>query len=118
MSWTRIRVSRFTRNLHPEDYKPGLPVPGELESADRYENFHIKQNDSGEWVGRNGLVNMWLVDSTLPADTVTVSVSSLDSIDQYSSTGDANTEEAPPPVLGKEKPAARERRNKRKDIQQ
>ena len=65
MSWTKIRVSRYTRNLHPEDHQPGLPQPGPLEDGtNQYEEYHVRQNDAGEWTGRNGTVNQWLVDNT------------------------------------------------------
>ena len=60
-SWQKVRVSKYTRNLHPDDAQPGLPNPGLIESSDRYEEFHVKKNNSDEWVGRTAIVNNWLV---------------------------------------------------------
>lgn len=59
--WQKLRVSRFTRNLHPEDHQEGLPKPGPIESSDRYEIYKVKKNNAGEWIGYNGEVNNWLV---------------------------------------------------------
>lgn len=74
-SWKKIRVSRYTRNLHPDDAKVGLPHPGVIESSDRYEEFHVRKNISGEWVGRTGIVNNWLV-----SNQTKVSVEDLEEI--------------------------------------
>lgn len=74
--WTPIKVSKFTRRTHPDDYQPGLPDAGELEAPDRYEVFLVRRNKAGEWVGSNGTVNLWLVmncpiDNFLPTNTPT-----------------------------------------------
>jgi hypothetical protein len=60
MKWKPIRVSKFTRNLHPEDYQPGLPAPGPLEDPNRYEQFVVRLNELGEWVGRDHATRLWL----------------------------------------------------------
>jgi len=66
MNWQKIRVHRYTRELHPEDHKEGLPSPGELdEDPNNYELWHVKQVQSGDWVGRNGIVNNWLLQAAV-----------------------------------------------------
>lgn len=64
--WQKLRVSRFTRNLHPGDHQEGLPEPGPIESSDRYEIYKVKKNNAGEWIGYNGEVNNWLVANLRP----------------------------------------------------
>lgn len=61
MSWTKIRVHKFTRELHPNDHENGLPQPSDTaDDEEKYEYFIVRQNNDGEWVGQNGIVNNWL----------------------------------------------------------
>ena len=60
MSWIKIKVNKYTRTLHPDDHKPGLPKPDPLTVRDEWDEYHVRQNRCGEWVGRNGEVNNWL----------------------------------------------------------
>ena len=59
MKWIPIRVSKYTRALHPDDYKEGLPQPGVYEGAYNYRDM-IVGNDGGTWVGRDDVAETWL----------------------------------------------------------
>ena len=59
MSWIKVRVSRYTRELHPDDHQDGLPKPGELEHDVSYEAFHV-QRKGLSWIGRTDDINSWL----------------------------------------------------------
>ena len=59
--WKRIRVSKFTWNIHPADHQPGLPTPQGLEVDSNYRTVLVRRNDKGEWVGSNLNVNNWLI---------------------------------------------------------
>ena len=64
MRWTPIRVNKYTRELHPEDHIDGLPKPGPLAEDNHYERWRVKQNPNGEWIGGNGIINLWLSQQT------------------------------------------------------
>jgi hypothetical protein len=64
MKWIRIRISKFTRALHPDDYKEGLPKPGPLEDADRYEEMIVGKNEALVWIGKNWNAGQWLITHT------------------------------------------------------
>jgi hypothetical protein len=59
MKWIRIRISKFTRALHPGDYKEGLPQPGLDEGEGKYKEL-IVGNQGGTWVGRDDIAETWL----------------------------------------------------------
>jgi hypothetical protein len=59
MKWIPIRVSKYTRALHPDDYQEGLPQPGVYEGAYNYRDM-IVGNDGGTWVGRDDVAETWL----------------------------------------------------------
>ena len=68
MPWTKVRVHKYTRELHPDDYAKGLPAPADHTDDDaHYEHFVVRKNDTGEWIGRNGIVNNWLTQN-IPSD--------------------------------------------------
>lgn len=111
--WKRIRVSRFTRNLHPEDHKPGLPEPGPLEAESDYEAFLVRQNQKGEWVGQ-GTANVWLVSQEFqikPSVRIELNVTEDDLY--VNQTTDANTTKAEETEVPPTKKAARKRWRKR-----
>jgi hypothetical protein len=64
MRWVSIRVSKYTRALHPDDYQEGLPQPGPLEDADRYEEMVVGKNESLVWIGKNWNARQWLITHT------------------------------------------------------
>ena len=65
MSWTPIRVCKYTRSIHPDDQQPGLPLALDNDILqDNWERWHVQKNDAGEWVGRNAIINQWLVDNS------------------------------------------------------
>jgi hypothetical protein len=71
MKWISIRVSKYTRALHPDDYQEGLPQPGPLEDADRYRTM-IVGNDGGTWVGRDDVAETWLQENRTYEESKTV----------------------------------------------
>jgi hypothetical protein len=64
MKWIPIRVSKFTRALHPDDHQEGLPQPGPLEDADRYEEMVVGKNEALVWIGKNWNAGQWLIAHT------------------------------------------------------
>ena len=68
MKWISIRVSKFTRALHPDDYHEGLPQPGLDEGADRYEEMIVGKNESLVWIGRDYHAGEWLITHTPPEE--------------------------------------------------
>jgi len=61
MKWIPIRVSKYTRALHPDDYQEGLPQPGLDEGEGKYREL-IVGNQGGVWVGRDDIAEIWLKD--------------------------------------------------------
>jgi hypothetical protein len=61
MKWIKIRISKFTRALHPDDHQEGLPQPGLYEGEGRYKEL-IVGNQGGTWVGRDDVAEGWLQD--------------------------------------------------------
>jgi hypothetical protein len=64
MKWIKVRVSKYTRALHPDDYQEGLPQPGQLEDADRYEEMVVGKNEALVWIGKNWNAGQWLITHT------------------------------------------------------
>jgi hypothetical protein len=71
MKWISIRVSKFTRALHPDDYHEGLPQPGLDEGADRYRDL-IVGNKGGTWVGRYDDAEAWLLENRTYEESKTI----------------------------------------------
>ena len=59
--WTRIRVSKFTWNIHPNDWQRGLPLPQGLEEEHCYRSVLVRKNQKGEWTGQDLNVTNWLI---------------------------------------------------------
>lgn len=63
MKWISIRVSKYTRTLHPEDHQEGLPQPGLDEGAGRYRDM-VVGCQGGVWVGRDDVSKAWLEENS------------------------------------------------------
>ena len=71
MKWIKIRVSKFTRALHPDDYQEGLPQPGLYEGEGKYREL-IVGNQGGVWVGRDDVAETWLQENRTYEESKTI----------------------------------------------
>jgi hypothetical protein len=71
MKWIKIRVSKFTRALHPDDHQEGLPQPGLDEGEGKYREL-IVGNQGGTWIGRDDVAETWLQENRTYEESKTV----------------------------------------------
>jgi hypothetical protein len=72
MKWIKIRVSKYTRALHPDDYQEGLPQPGLDEGEGKYREL-IVGNQGGTWmVGRDDVAETWLQENRTYEESKTI----------------------------------------------
>jgi hypothetical protein len=71
MKWVKIRVSKYTRALHPDDYNEGLPQPGINEGEGKYREL-IVGNQGGTWIGRDDVAETWLQENRTYEESKTI----------------------------------------------